>query len=81
MAEDLATLLGLHGLTEQEVRAAVRDLCARGLLTCTCGEPGEDGATYALAWLPLDDPESYPPEVRERHAENMRRFAGETGGA
>ena len=51
------------------------DLCARGLLTCTHGHPGEPGATYALAWLPLDESEKYSPAVRRRHARNMRRFA------
>ncbi|WP_206609473.1 hypothetical protein, partial [Thiohalobacter thiocyanaticus] len=38
---------------------ALVELCDRGLLTCTRGRPGEAGATYAVAWLPLDDPESY----------------------
>jgi hypothetical protein len=33
-----------------------------------------DGATYALAWLPLDDPEQYSETVREQHAENMKKF-------
>lgn len=56
-------------------RQALIELYARGLLTCTSGKPGEDGATYALAWLPLDDPERYSAEVRERHAENMLRFS------
>lgn len=76
MYDAVATLLGLHGLSADELREAVRDLCERGLLTCTRGEPGDDGATYALGWLPLDEPERYPVSVRERHAGNMRRLAG-----
>jgi hypothetical protein len=61
--------------TENDIettQAALIELCAAGLLTCTCGKPGERGATYAVAWLPLDDPEQYSRAVRERHAENMR---------
>lgn len=64
----------LASMSETELQAAAVDLCARGLLTCTRGRPGEDGATYGLAWLPLDEPERYPPEVRARHIENMRRL-------
>ncbi len=51
------------------------ELCDRGLLTCTRGNPGEYGATYALAWLPLDNPEQYSNEVRERHSANMETFS------
>jgi len=43
-------------------------------LTCTRGEPGSDGATYAIAWLSLDDPEQYSAAVRQQHAENMKKF-------
>lgn len=50
------------------------ELCDRGLLTCTRGSPGEDGATYAVAWLPLDNPDLFSDEVRERHNANMERF-------
>jgi hypothetical protein len=64
----------LEGLNAVELRAALIELCERGLLTCTRGEPGSDGATYALAWLPLDDPEQYSETVREQHAENMKKF-------
>jgi hypothetical protein len=59
------------------LRSALVELCRRGLLTCTRGRPGEDGATYALAWLPLDRPEDYPLEVRARHDANRRALTGE----
>lgn len=74
MNADDMTALGLHGLSEHEVRDALRELCARGLLTCTRGEPGADGATYALAWLPLDDAAAYPPTVRRLHERNRQRL-------
>lgn len=61
-------------ISESEFRMALVDLCARGLLTCTRGEPGDDDASYAVAWLPLDEPDKYSREVRDRHHENMRRF-------
>jgi hypothetical protein len=64
-------------MTRDLCRKALQELCARGLLTCTRGAPGELGATYALAWSPLDDSESYPAEVRECHAENMARLRRE----
>lgn len=54
---------------------ALVQLCGRGLLTCTRGKPGRDGARYALPWLPLDDPQSYSARVRRLHAKNMKRFA------
>ena len=53
-----------------ELRDAAIELCKRGLLTCTSGRPGEADATYALAWLPLDNAEAFSPTVRELHAEN-----------
>ena len=56
------------------VESSLVELCEAGLLTCTRGSPGEDGATYALAWLPLDNPEQYSNEVRERHNANMAAF-------
>jgi len=61
-------------MNEEEYIASVKECCERGLITCTRGEPGDDGATYALAWLPLDNPERFPPDVRERHAANMARL-------
>lgn len=63
-------------MTETEFRSAVADLCDRGLVTCTSGTPGDDDATYALAWLPLNDPETYPVSVRELHARNMQALLG-----
>lgn len=74
---NLAELFDLHGLTAVELRAALVELCDRGLLTCTRGEPGLTDATYAVAWLPLDQPENYSQAVRDRHAENMRRLKAE----
>lgn len=56
-----------------DLDAAAIDCCAAGIVTCTSGTPGHPGAKYALAWLPLDNPENFPAEVRERHAANMRR--------
>ena len=61
-------------LEPDELQGALGELCERGLLTCTRGEPGSNGATYALAWLPLDNPEDYSQAVRDQHAENMRRL-------
>jgi hypothetical protein len=57
-----------------ELQSALVELCERGLLTCTRGEPGSNGATYALAWLPLDNPEDYSQAARDQHAENMQRL-------
>jgi len=71
---NLADLFDLHGLSAEELCAALIELCERGLLTCTRGSPGEDDARYALAWLPLDGSADYPKSVLERHAENLRRF-------
>lgn len=59
-------------------RASLVELCERGLLTCTSGNPGEASATYAVAWLPLDVPERYPSEVCKRHARNMEKFGRQT---
>jgi len=55
-----------------EYRAELIELCRRGVITCTRGNPGDDDATYALGWLPLDNPERYADAVREQHARNMR---------
>ena len=59
-------------MTGAESRPAVAELCDRGLVTCTGGAPGDDDATYALAWWPFDDPRKYPANVRDRHTRNMR---------
>lgn len=61
-------------LEPDELQGALVELCERGLLTCTRGEPGSNGATYALTWLPLNNPEDYSQAVRDQHAENMRRL-------
>ena len=66
----------LAGMTETELLKSIQELCRQGLITCTRGEPGDDEATYALSWLPLDNPELYPPEARNLHARNLRRFGG-----
>jgi hypothetical protein len=68
-------------MSREEYIEGVKDCCERGLLTCTRGEPGAEGSTYALAWLPLDNPESFPPEVQERHAANMVRLLQAKGSA
>ena len=70
----LAAALGF--MTETEFRSAVTELCDRGLVTCTSGTPGDDDATYALAWWPLDDPQNYPASVCKLHSRNMRALAG-----
>lgn len=57
---------------KEDFRTAMIELCESGLLTCTRGRPGDDDATYAFSWLPLDNPEQFPEEVRERYAANMR---------
>lgn len=64
-------------MTRTQFRRAMAELCERGLVTCTHGRPGDDDATYALTWLPLADPESFPEHVRRRHAENMLRLRTE----
>lgn len=63
--------MAARDMTPDGVRAALVELCDEGLLTCTSGNPGEAGSTYAVAWLPLNDPDSYPESVRRRHAQNM----------
>ncbi len=52
-----------------------------GFITCTRGQPGAIGSTYAPAGRPLDNPEHYPPKVRERHALNMLRTLPAKGNA
>ena len=69
-------VIELPGLTLEEIRAAAIELCARGLLTCTRGQPGDDDATYAFAWLPLDDAHVYPANIRELHSQNMQALIG-----
>lgn len=71
----------LAGLTGAEMRSALIELCRRGLVTCTQGEPGEEGSTYAVAWLPLDNPDRYSQAVRQHHRRNMERFAWLRSGA
>lgn len=69
----------LANMSGGDLRAALIELCRCGLLTCTRGQPGETSATYALAWLPLDNSNQYSDEVRDRHAENMRRLIESDG--
>jgi len=69
--------LGSEESSAEEFCAALIELCERGLLTCTSGNPGDDEATYALAWMPLDSSANYQQSVLERHAENLRRFGSE----
>lgn len=65
----------LRGLTYEQVLEAAVELCARGLITCTHGSPGDPDATYAFAWLPLDDEQRYAPDVRALHCRNMAALA------
>lgn len=76
-ADDVVALLPRE-VTAADLRAGLMELCRRGLLTCTRGQPGDTGATYALAWLPLDDADHYPESVRLRHTANMRALRGAT---
>lgn len=62
----------LNRLGKHRLRAATVELCAAGLLTCTRGKPGAYDAAYALAWLPLDNPQQFTSEVRARHERNMQ---------
>lgn len=62
-------------------RRALIELCGCGLITCTRGRPGDENATYVLAWLPLDNPERYPEGVRRHHSQNMLRLRREEGRA
>ena len=64
----------LGQISADDLRRAAVELCASGILTCTRGNPGDLGATYALAWQPLAESDQYPPEVRDRHAANMARL-------
>ena len=66
-------LARLSSISESKRRAAIVELCESGLLTCTRGRPGENGATYALGWIPLSNPEDFAIEIRIRHAQNMRK--------
>ena len=69
-------MAALGPMTETEFRAAIVELCDGGFVTCTSGRPGDDDATYALGWLPLDNAKAYPREIRERHYLNMLRWSG-----
>jgi hypothetical protein len=71
------TLPDFSTMTQAQFVASMTELCEKGMLTCTRGNPGEDGAQYALAWMPLDHPENFSAEVREQHAANMLRIASQ----
>jgi transcription initiation factor IIE alpha subunit len=64
----------LAGIPRREQRQAMARLCEQGFITCTRGRAGDRNASYALAWLPLDEPRKYSDEVLERHGQNMRRL-------
>lgn len=64
-------------LSDADLRASAVELCEAGLLTCTSGNPGDEDASYAVAWLPLDEPDKYSAAVRRRHQENMRNLGFE----
>ena len=57
-----------------DLALGLRQACAAGVLTCTRGKPGEPGATYALAWLPLDRPEQFTQAVRDQHEKNRQQL-------
>jgi hypothetical protein len=59
---------------DSKIGGSLQILEAGGWITCTRGRIGEAGATYALGWIELDEPERYTREVRERHARNMLRW-------
>lgn len=59
-------------MTESEIRVAVIEPRDRGVFTCTHGQPGDDDANYALAWIPLSKPERHTEHVRARHARNVQ---------
>lgn len=63
-------------MSRAEFKAAIHELINRGLITCTSGTAGEDGATYALAWLPLDNPNQFPEFIRRIHADRMLKLLG-----
>ena len=74
-------LARLSSISEPKRRAAIVELCESGLLTCTRGQPGENGATYALGWIPLSNPEDFAIEIRIRHAQNMLKVTAPQGRA
>jgi hypothetical protein len=61
-------------MNKREYYAARKEACDAGFLTLTSGDINDDNATFALGWMPLDNPETFPMEVRERHAANMRKL-------
>jgi hypothetical protein len=50
----------------EDCNQAAADRSEAGLVTCTSRLPRRPRATYALAWLPLENPESFPANVRKR---------------
>lgn len=60
--------------TKARFKKAMEEACAGGFLTLTGGVVGEDDATYAISWIPLNDPESFSEEVRAKHAANMSKI-------
>jgi hypothetical protein len=77
----VSTGLDFLDLTDSQFVAAAKELCASGLLTCTQGKPGAAGSTYALAWMPLNNPDRFSTEVRARHNVNMLRIQRPRGSA
>jgi len=75
----LPDFFDLSDMTEAEFCAGINELCASGLITCTRGQPGADDARYAIALFPLDNPEQFSQEVRDRHAANMLRILESKG--
>jgi hypothetical protein len=63
-------------MTATEFMEVYRKLVSDGLLTETTPETELHGPTFALSFMPLDNPENFSEEVRKQHEENMRKWAG-----
>jgi hypothetical protein len=61
-------------ITHADFIAARKEACDAGFITLTSGSIEDDNATFALAWLPLDSPDTFTQEVRDRHEANMRKI-------
>ena len=60
--------------TNADFIAARKEACDAGFITLTSGSIEDDNATFALAWLPLDNPDKFTQEVRDKHEANMRKI-------
>jgi hypothetical protein len=69
-------LLEQTGMTTTEFLEGYHELVQMGLVTETVPETDTEGPSFALAFWPLDNPETFPESVRQKHAENMAKWAG-----